>query len=696
MTPMSSRARHIRLFGRTVTKSTWFHIASAIALITSGTDAHAQSMDYGAFEQLFGEPVTTSATGSPQRQSDVPANMEIITQDDIRRSGADNIPDILQFVAGIDVRRYGASQADVSVRGYDQPYSPSLLVLINGRQVYNDTFGYTAWETLPVQLDEIRQIEVVKGPNSALFGFNALGGVINIITYDPLADSTDVATVRGGTQGLAGASAVGTLHFGDRGGVRLSAGGSRSHEFPTAGLPPSNAGVPYYVTPYHYAFSADGRFKAAPGVEITTEATASKMRDFEALPVVAPSGDISYRTNSLKFGINADTRYGLLEVLAYRNNLQITQPNISGIDTHENNTVYVVQANDLFKIGSDHTIRLGVEYRDNAEFSGVLLQGTVGYNIYAASGMWNWNVSPKVSLTNAVRLDYMTLNYTGTLVPGSRYTLADYNNTTLTVPSFNSGLVYKPTADDTIRLSVARGIRAPSLIDLGLQDISPIAPGFSVLYIGNPHLEPTSLMNYEVDYDRAIRPLRSTLRLAAYYQKTGDVIIDAVGIPLMPAVGGLAAYSQNVGGSEAYGGEIGLKGTDPSGLRWNASYALISIKDHGTLGALTGYSSAYSYSQGGTPTSVVRFGIGYSAGRFEMDLQGKWQSHFTDFSANAFGGANPVRINNYTTVNARVGYSLTEQVTLAVTGEQLGRTQIFETAGAPVQRRVFVTMTLRR
>jgi outer membrane receptor for ferrienterochelin and colicins len=165
--------------------------AFCLALTTfAPSPSHAQSIDYGSLEQLFGESVTTSATGSPQRATEVPANMEIITADEIRRSGADNIPDILQFIAGVDVRRYGFAQAEVSVRGYNQQFSPRLLVLINGRQVYLDDYGHTAWQSLPVQLDEIRQIEVVKGPNSALFGFNAVGGVINIITYDPLLDST--------------------------------------------------------------------------------------------------------------------------------------------------------------------------------------------------------------------------------------------------------------------------------------------------------------------------------------------------------------------------------------------------------------------------------------------------------------------------------------------------------------------------
>ena len=69
--------------------------------------AAAQNLDYSTLEQVFHEPVTISATGKPQRASDAPANMVIITQDDIRRSGAMTIPDVLQFIPGVDVRHYG-------------------------------------------------------------------------------------------------------------------------------------------------------------------------------------------------------------------------------------------------------------------------------------------------------------------------------------------------------------------------------------------------------------------------------------------------------------------------------------------------------------------------------------------------------------------------------------------------------------
>ena len=73
-------------------------------------------------------------------------------------------------------------------------------------------------------LDEIRQIEVIKGPNSALYGFNAVSGVINIITYDPLYDRINTAELRGGTQDYLGGSVVGTDQVGNAGGIRLVGG----------------------------------------------------------------------------------------------------------------------------------------------------------------------------------------------------------------------------------------------------------------------------------------------------------------------------------------------------------------------------------------------------------------------------------------------------------------------------------------
>jgi outer membrane cobalamin receptor len=185
-----------------------------MALEAAHGPAQAQSIDYGALEQLFQEPVTTSATGSPQRVADVPANMQIVTAEDIRRSGAWDLPGILRHVTGVEFQQWSGDQPEIGVRGYDQPFSQRVLVLINGRQVYADDDSFTPWSSLPVELGAIRQIEIVSGPGSALFGFDAVGGVINIITYDPLYDDVDVASVSAGSQQLAQGSASVTLPLG--------------------------------------------------------------------------------------------------------------------------------------------------------------------------------------------------------------------------------------------------------------------------------------------------------------------------------------------------------------------------------------------------------------------------------------------------------------------------------------------------
>lgn len=660
--------------------------AAALLLVT--LEAHAQSIDYGSLEQLFGEPVTTSATGAPQRASDAPANMVIITQENIRRSGADNIPDVLQYVAGIDVRRYSFSQTDVSVRGYDQQYSPRLLVLVNGRQVYVDDYGYTAWQTLPVQLDEIRQFEVVKGPSSALFGFNAVGGVINIVTYDPLYDRVDEVTVSSGTGGYRAASAVGTLQAGRRAGVRFSAGASQTDEFSTASLPAILG--PYETATHQLSASADGRVEVTDRVELTAEATVSQAKGLDAVPV--PSFiTADYHTNSGKIGMIADTSAGLIDVRAYRDHFAYAVAEPFGQQFLVDDDLGVLQASDLLQPGPAHTLRLGLEYR--GAFVSGLGPHDVGDRIYGANGMWSWKLTPKLALTTSVRVDRLQMSFRDSILPLSQLR-GENDKGALSAFSFNSGLVYTPTAADTVRVLVARGAQAPSLADLGLQTQYLTPYGVSVTYSGNPDLRPATVMNYEVDYDRSLAALESVVRTAIYYEVIHDVLADALSTPLSASPAGLFSHSQNVGDSSAAGGEIELQGRDVSGLRWKASYARISISQHLRLDSSDSSSPLLDYDDG-TPENVVAAAIGYGAGRVEGTLEGRWQSRFLDYRPNDLDAVIPFPVNAYLTVSARLAYHFGMNVTASVTGEQLGHARLFEAAGAPVERRVYITLSTR-
>jgi len=677
-----------------------FLAASAIILASLASAAFvgtalAQSPDTGALEQVFGEPVTASATGRPQLVSEAPADMEIITQDDIRRSGATSIPDVLLFLPGLDVRRYGMVDVDIGIRGYNQPYNPRLLVLVNGREVYEEAFGSVSWADIPVQLSEIRQIEVIKGPNSALYGFNAVSGVINIITYDPLVDKVNVATLSSGTQNYLGGSVVGTGQLGDNLGMRLSAGDVTAKEFKPIGL--SSADAAFRRGPEVGAFNVDAKARPATGVETFIEASMTDSRVAE-VTFVGDDGLFYTRTNSLRAGVSVDTQFGLLSLGAYRNeDLVAVDANFGLVADWAKEDVYVVQASDLMKLGAEHTVRLGLEYRNNATTAPGFLQGTVGYNDYAANAMWNWQILPSLSLTTAVRSDTLALRYSGTPATGpgfAGFPVSSYDHAGFSAFSFNAGLVDALTTLDTVRLMAARGVQVPSLVDFG-QQASFGALGPAVI-TADPNVQPTIVHNIELDYDRTVPLWSSTLRTALFAQRSDNIIsqplsspvqFDQYGVPLL--------ISSNVGSSAAIGTEIGIKGHSDSGWRWNASYAFVATSDHTTLNQGPEPTSTIDYARS-VPQDVVIGGVGYSREKWELDLQARWQSSFEDFrSVNSGFILQPVVVNNYVTLNGRIGYRVTDHVTVALSAQQFNTSRLYETGAPPVERRIIASLTVR-
>jgi outer membrane receptor for ferrienterochelin and colicins len=666
-----------------------------LASLLAGTAARAQSVDYGALEQLFGEAVTTSVTGKPQRATDAPANIEIVTQDDIRRSGATSIPEVLQFVTGVDVRFTGIANADVGIRGYNQIANPHLMVLVDGRQVYMVDYGRIVWAAIPVQLAEIRQIEVIKGPNSALYGFNAAGGVINIITYDPRKDLINTATVSGGTQDYRAGSAVATGRIGDAG-LRLSLGGFKAQDFPPGPLSTNDQLSRH--PPFTGTFNADGRAQVTPNVELLADLSVGDTRLSNPSPAGAYLTEEQH-SNSFRLGVNADTRIGVLSLSGYRNeaNMQVSETSsnrfgdIFTFRQLETQTVTVVQASDLVKLGPDHTVRAGLEHRVNSDES-AMLAGSVSNTIYAANLMWDWQVAPTVSITNAVRVDYVQIQYGGTLLPYAGTTASDFNKTTFTEPSFNSGVVWKVTDLDTLRLTAARGVQLPTLMDQALQvpagELAPVA------FLGRPDVQPSVIYNIELDYDRAFPEIGSTLRTAVFGQRTDDVISWPFGGPFSIKPGGVPAFSSdNVGYTTAAGIELGIKGRSDSDWRWSASYTLTATTDHTSLNSGPVLTSAVSYGCS-APCHVVNAGIGYSVGKWEVDMIGHWQSSFCDFRTTETSLAlQRFTIDNYATLNARVGYAVLENLTVALAAQQLNQSSLARTAGPPYERRVIASVT---
>lgn len=123
-----------------------------------------------------------SVSKKEQKLADAAGAIFVITQEDIKRSGATTIPDLLRMVPGVDVARIDANKWAVSVRGFNSRFANKLLVLIDGRTVYTPVYSGVYWDTQDVLLDDVLRIEVIRGPGAALWGANAVNGVINILT----------------------------------------------------------------------------------------------------------------------------------------------------------------------------------------------------------------------------------------------------------------------------------------------------------------------------------------------------------------------------------------------------------------------------------------------------------------------------------------------------------------------------------
>ena len=629
--------------------------------------AHAQSIDYGALQQVFNEPVTTSATGSPQRSTEAPVSMEIISADDIRRSGATDIPSILARAAGVDILSWGAGGAsDIGVGGYDSPFSPRLLVLINGRQVYLDHYGYTAWSTLPVQLSEIRQIEIVKGPNSALFGFNAVGGVVNIITYNPKYDAVNAVEVGGGSQGFKSVSGAATFKIAPGVTTRIAAGADGENQWKDPnGATPST----YKADPYRSNADLDTVVQLGPKTELRIEGSWSSVEETDLLPTYAYSAT-RYLTDSYLASLDSETKLGLVSFEAYRNDLTAKYNSETGYLAYKNN-ITVAKAQDLFKLGSSSTFRIAGEYRHNELNTQPISGGTISYDVWSASAMWNQALTSQISTTAAVRYDNLQLSRSGSFPVG--FPLADNSlyDRTIGETTANLGVVYKATPLDTVRVSYARGVQIPSLVDLGGVNVpypvsTPYGP-ITVAVIGEPFVHPTVVQNYEVGYDRTLDQISATFGARVFRQETAQLVGNPTTsyLDLAPTLTTYPAiyFADNIGSSTLNGVETRAKGQLPLGFRWGANWTFTRasvdmIAGQSALARQIDFSQMIPHDRGNLE-------LGWSGGRWELDGHVRYVSSFTT-------AISPLPQGDYVSFDGRIGYELTDRARLALSFQNVG------------------------
>jgi len=180
----ANNARHVRNSdpGRWLLSA----LPLALALCSRGVAAEQAAFDIlgTPIEQLMDITVTT-ASRREETLSQVPAAVHVLTAEDIRRSRATSVPEVLRLVPGVQVAKVDNNKWAVSIRGFHSQIANKLLVLIDGRSIYDPLFSGVFWEAEEVAMKNIDRIEVIRGPGGTLWGANAVNGVINIITKHP-------------------------------------------------------------------------------------------------------------------------------------------------------------------------------------------------------------------------------------------------------------------------------------------------------------------------------------------------------------------------------------------------------------------------------------------------------------------------------------------------------------------------------
>src|SRR5438105_9986913 len=180
-------------------------LSLAVLAVFLGGSASAQSpqgvpdISRMSIEELMNVQVT-SVSKRQQKLADAAAAIFVITQEDMRRSGATSIPEALRMVPGVEVARIDENKWAIGSRGFNGRFDNKLLVLIDGRSVYTPLFSGVYWNVQDVVLEDVDRIEVIRGPGATLWGANAVDGVINIITKSAKVTQGGLVTAEAGSE----------------------------------------------------------------------------------------------------------------------------------------------------------------------------------------------------------------------------------------------------------------------------------------------------------------------------------------------------------------------------------------------------------------------------------------------------------------------------------------------------------------
>ncbi len=496
-------------------------------------------------QQVYEDQVVVTASRREQTLVNAPATVSLITNETLLNSGSTSYADVFRAVPGLNVTQTSARDINFTSRGATSTLSTSQLALVDGRSIYLDFFGFIAWDFLPVNPAEIKQIEVIRGPASAIWGANAMNGVVNVITKSPRELQGSNVTIGAGGFGRKTDNAdegAGALFFvngshaqviNDRWAYKFSAGVYTQDPLvrPTGAIP-NGTGTQYP------AFANQGTTQ--PKVDFRAD------YDFEdrARKLVLQGGfagtDGILHSGIGPFDIDRGTILGYVKANYSKNAMKVNFfTNILNGDATNLLAVGVTGQPLAFDFKSQ---TYDFEFGDVRPFGG---RHVLSYGGNFRHSNFDLSIAPAASSRNEgggyVQDEIFLGKYVRWLV-GARVDKFDVIDNAQFSP--RTTLMLKPSADQTFRISYNRAYRAPSVINnyldttiinqLPLASIDPRLSGvynFPIRAVGSnvglpPVVAPqdlteTSLSAFELGYTGVIRK-RATVSAAFYVNETKD------------------------------------------------------------------------------------------------------------------------------------------------------------------------------
>lgn len=459
-------------------------------------------LSQASLEDLMNIQVT-SVSKKEEPLSKTGAAIFVITQEDIRRSGATNIPDVLRLAPGVDVARMDANRWAVSIRGFNDQHANKVLVLVDGRSVYNPSFSGVYWDEVDVPLEDIERIEVIRGPGGTVWGANAVNGVINIITTNAAASKGGLLSAGGGTQDHADGLVQYGGQIGQDGSYRVF---GRYFDVGNSASPGSQAATDGWMAG-HAGFRSDWKLSPRDTLTVqgdflrTDESQSTTTLFFNALS----RGAVTFQDPERVTAGNVLARWNHTLANGSEMSLQVYEDYSKRLDggfLDSENTVDL-DFQDHLALGSRNDVVWGVGARvtDSAYGPGYAI--TILPNRRTDS-LFSGFVQDQLKLTDSLSLTV------GTKLEHNDFTGFEYE------PS--AQLVWTLTANQTVWGSASRAIREPSPSDVGVQDEETVPAGGTLIIIrpaGNPNIKAEDLRDLEGGY-RALATKRLSLDVTGF------------------------------------------------------------------------------------------------------------------------------------------------------------------------------------